>query len=283
MVRAKKTANTAGLKQFLSAQITRRISRVLKELANVRRKPDVTATHDLSTAIRRLLVVDYVVRELFGKRLLEKKLKGKIKDFRNILGKVRNLQEIRGKYEALMLPGRFSKAFCNWLTETEKKTVDALTHVAADFDASELEKLNKQNRIAKVCKGTPVIKPDILMKRLLDDVLAMRERAIQGGDDDALHRMRIRFKRYRYTVELLAPKFADADKKRLKYLREFQTAMGEAHDWLILNDEIQGYAKRHILPGKIAALKKVAAMMKRAHSRGRTWLAANLKNLRRRR
>jgi len=278
MAKAKK-ANTTGLRRFLSAQISKRIRRVLKELANVRKEPDVKATHDLSTAIRRLLVVDYVTRQLYERRLLDKKLKSRIKDFRNILGRVRNVQEIRRKYEALGVGGRFSRAFLEWLEQSEKKSVDALTHVAADFDADDLKELNRPNRTAKVCKGKPVILPGALVERLLGDVLAMRERAIERKDEDALHRMRIRFKRYRYTIELLAPKFADADKKWLKYLREFQTAMGEAHDWLILSDELQGYARRHRLPGSVAARKKVASKMVKAHSDARKWLAANLSNL----
>lgn len=52
----------------------------------------------------------------------------------------------------------------------------------------------------------------------------------RGEDADALHGLRIRVKRFRYAVEILAPRLESDPEPALEGLRELQTALGDHHD-----------------------------------------------------
>ena len=54
-----------------------------------------------------------------------------------------------------------------------------------------------------------------------------------------MHKLRIRYKNFRYSYELLAPIISNIDNEANKSLRTIQIALGEAHDWLIIKEQIQ--------------------------------------------
>jgi len=72
------------------------------------------------------------------------------------------------------------------------------------------------------------------------------EGAFPGGtlldqeDARALHALRIRVKRLRYTLEVLAPGFGTAPEAQLKHLRAVQTALGNHHDRATLEALLTG-------------------------------------------
>jgi CHAD domain-containing protein len=59
-------------------------------------------------------------------------------------------------------------------------------------------------------------------------------------DAPALHALRIRIKRLRYVLEVLAPSFAIAPEAQLRHLRLLQTTLGEHHDLVTLTDQLAG-------------------------------------------
>ena len=58
-------------------------------------------------------------------------------------------------------------------------------------------------------------------------------------DPRALHLLRIRVKRLRYTLEVLGPAFAHPPEGQLKYLRALQTALGDHHDRATLEAQLE--------------------------------------------
>lgn len=58
-------------------------------------------------------------------------------------------------------------------------------------------------------------------------------------DARALHLLRIRVKRLRYALEVLAPAFRTPPEAQLKLLKGFQTALGEHHDLATLEVELE--------------------------------------------
>jgi len=63
---------------------------------------------------------------------------------------------------------------------------------------------------------------------------------------EALHRMRLAFKKYRYSVEVLAPFLSGVTAESLERLHAFQTLLGDIHDLDILREEA-GHFRRRVL------------------------------------
>lgn len=66
--------------------------------------------------------------------------------------------------------------------------------------------------------------------------------ALEPGQSEAQHDMRIAAKRLRYALELLAPAFGDAAVKGAKEARRLQDVLGEIHDC----DELLPRARAHL-------------------------------------
>ena len=70
--------------------------------------------------------------------------------------------------------------------------------------------------------------------------------ALDPSNPDALHRMRLAFKKYRYAWELLEPLLPRAARNRAKRLRDFQTLLGTIHDCDVILADIAAF-RRDIL------------------------------------
>jgi len=92
----------------------------------------------------------------------------------------------------------------------------------------------------------------------------------------SIHRLRVAFKKFRYTVEVVQPLLDQMGKTELKALNAYQTAMGEIQDAEVLLASIRSFAARRGRPTAISFLPvhqaltslrmaRVEAFMKSAH------------------
>jgi CHAD domain-containing protein len=72
--------------------------------------------------------------------------------------------------------------------------------------------------------------------------------ALDPAHPEALHRMRLAFKKYRYAAEVLLPLFPKATEETAKRLHAFQTLLGTIHDFDMILDEAHAF-RRDILGG----------------------------------
>jgi CHAD domain-containing protein len=257
-------SETTRLRRFALRGFALRLRRVQAALTAVSRNPNAQATHALSTTLKRLTVTDRSLRDLFGRRLLKKPLRRTVRRLRDELSAVRDLQEIRRKYVLLALPGPFARAFNASLADREENACRQAVEAVERF----LEAKHEWPVLAHF-RARPQKSVKALTAALLADAAALLPKAVTQKDDEALHELRLLFKRYRYTVELLAPDFSGADAVELNRLKRVQSALGEAHDWLVLSEELERFARKNVLPGAVKAATVVRVRRRRAHAEAR--------------
>lgn len=261
-----------ALRNFLVTGIVSRSRRVLANLDRVQKSPTSRATHGLSTAIRRLLVARVAVRELYGRTLLPKRERRKVQVFRDVLGSVRDVQEMRKKLASLEADSPFAQSLATELAHREESAAREVVSAIQEFSAGPLQRLTRKKVVRKLCKGPMRVPLPELLSSLASQVEVCIPEAINNGNDQALHGMRVKYKRLRYTVELLAPEVIHFSRNRLKYLRTLQQAMGEAHDWLVLLETVNAFSIGHGRKGAEEMRGTVHSICKQAHENARLYV-----------
>jgi hypothetical protein len=75
------------------------------------------------------------------------------------------------------------------------------------------------------------------------EVSKHRKAALDPAHPEALHRMRLAFKKYRYAAEVLLPLFPEATEETAKRLHDFQTLLGTIHDCDVILTEAAAFRR----------------------------------------
>jgi CHAD domain-containing protein len=233
---------------FLEESGRTRATRFREQLKRASADPtEDEAIHDLRVAIRRVLAWIAVRNAL--------------------LGPDRRLQEARSSLKTLMDPlGKLRDAHVkrDWILQTVPEGDDPsylyALHVASDVLRWESrvrkglgERSTRRLRVP-LPRGAgglgdrleaAILAPELL-GRLEREVSKHREAALDPAHPEALHRMRLAFKKYRYTAEVLLPLFPKATEETAKRLHAFQTLLGTIHDFDVILEEA-GAFRRGIL------------------------------------
>jgi len=94
-----------------------------------------------------------------------------------------------------------------------------------------------------------------LLARLAEDVARHREEALDPAKPEALHRMRLAFKKYRYSWELFSPLFPRAVAATAKRYHAFQTLLGTIHDCDVILHEAATFRKDTVASGGESTLE----------------------------
>ena len=206
------------------------------------------AVHDLRVAIRRVLAW-IAVRDA-------------------ILGPDPGLREARSSLKTLMIPlGNLRDAHVkrDWIRKIVQEG-DEPSRLYAVLVASDV--LRWESRV-RTCLGTrsarrlrvpfpkragglgdrleaAILAPGLL-GRLEREVSKHRDAALDPAHPEALHRMRLAFKKYRYAAEVLLPLFPRATEETAKRLHGFQTLLGTIHDFDVILAEAAAF--RHGILG----------------------------------
>jgi CHAD domain-containing protein len=205
------------------------------------------AVHDLRVAIRRVLAWITVRTAL--------------------LGPDRRLREARSSLKALMTPlGKLRDAHVkrdwirNVVPEGDEPSYRYAVKVSGDvlrweFRARKYLGAPSTRRLrVPLPRGAgglggrleaAILAPDIL-GRLEREVSKNRDAALDPAHPEALHRMRLAFKKYRYVAEVLLPLFPKATEETSKRLHAFQTLLGTIHDFDVILAEAHAF-RRDIL------------------------------------
>ena len=87
----------------INKAISKRRKCFIKSLKKTTKSPSRKNTHKLSTSLKRLLVVNNTVRQLYGKNIIPANLMQKIQIFRKTLATIRDNHELRVKLKSLKL------------------------------------------------------------------------------------------------------------------------------------------------------------------------------------
>jgi CHAD domain-containing protein len=206
-------------------------------------REDPEAIHDFRVGLRRLRTVLRTSREIYGKKRV-RELEAAFKRFGDATNALRDAEVLEETIEAARIDDGHAAAVNAWLAERRRRQEALRDDAVVVIQGDDLEEAFAAllDRIAKRPKK------DMSMKRFaktrLADVQAGVAELLPISRDDvaALHRLRIRFKRLRYTCEMLdrfvgAAKEGKGTKKRdaafgkvAKQAKEMQKCLGLLHD-----------------------------------------------------
>jgi CHAD domain-containing protein len=217
------------------AALDGRWAKFLAQLRRNRRRCTEPSIHDLRVATRRMIAtLDAAGAILPGgapltvRRKLKRLLKG-FNELRDLHIQLMHLRRLRTRFPVV-------QPFLSTLRLRERQLVrEAAVSIAAmKTRPMEKEIARASDTLALVTTASEV---EEASRAALLGVLAaafvraagLRKR-VAPGDPTTIHALRVAFKKFRYTVEVLAPLLPGFGKKQFKAMNAFQTRMGEIQD-----------------------------------------------------
>ena len=207
------------------------------------------AIHDLRVSIRRVLAWLDVRDALLGPdpRLLE--ARSSLKTLMNPLGKLRDAHVKRDWILQFVPEGdETSYLYAIQVASDSLRWEDRVRKRLGAGSAARLRIPVAGKHAKAVVRGEIGILAGRRLRALEKEVEKSRETALDPAHPEALHRMRLAFKKYRYAAEVLFPLFPKATEKTARRLHAFQTLLGTIHDFDVILAEAHAF-RRDILGG----------------------------------
>ncbi|WP_437531293.1 CHAD domain-containing protein [Sorangium sp. So ce726] len=226
-------------------------------------EPDVEAVHDFRVSLRRLRTLLKPARRIYGRRRLRPVAEG-LREFARETGALRDEEVLRETLTALELDEATQAAVAGWVAQRAHREREARDHIvellqrdrpdgagatqadalaAGDTGATQAdapaagERLRLEPHLARLERRISRRKArkrgaEALARRAIGDALD-DVRALAGsdpGDGAAMHALRIRFKRLRYSAETFSPLFGERAERTAKSASRMQRRLGQLHD-----------------------------------------------------
>jgi CHAD domain-containing protein len=199
---------------------------------------DPEAIHDLRVALRRLRTALRPARRVYGKRCL-REISGDLRRFAQATGALRDEEVLREVLGALELPPRARAELDAWLSRRSRQERARRRAVVALLAAKDAEPpgrplgatLTRLER--RLGRNDPRELPAATLaeEATFTAIAGVRELShAPATDATAMHALRIRFKRLRYTAELFAPVLPGPAAALAKPSARMQKRLGELHD-----------------------------------------------------
>lgn len=253
--------------------------RFSRNLEKALRYPDCKNTHDLSATLTRLLVLNDVVEELFQKSGISVKKIKKIRKFRKSLGEVRDSHELLAKLEKLEYDRGCSAHVLKKISkQLDKQKISFVRKcrklLKSNIDLAEKKKLGMEKTETDVAGFA-----ENYLQMSLFKMRMLFEQAIVNSDDLALHRLRIKFKAFRYAYELFAAVGLIAGQDALEYLHSIQIILGEAHDWLVILNTVGKIGYKKNPAEKIELLEIISGKLQQSNQTARKTIREEWENI----
>lgn len=224
----------------LLTEFDNRGSRLLERLETCRTAPDVDAIHDLRVSIRRYLAATDALEQLAGQVILSNKSRKTLKSLLDSYDEVRDLQVMIGDLSSEPEIFLSESQFLNWLKARESGSSE-LQFTVAERKSAAMAKIHT-NAIQKARRVLKKL-PPAAVEELLDKVFKRNRKlasATRADDPPTIHKLRIAFKRFRYSVEFFASHLG-APAELFPRLRAYQTALGKVQDASVLIDTMDQF------------------------------------------
>jgi CHAD domain-containing protein len=241
---------------LLAGSLDERWNVFLHQVARSRRRPSEAAIHDLRVATRRLMSLISMIESVVPNARLEKirrQLRRHLKAFNDL--RDIHVQILRAR----VLEKRFHsiRPFLTDLRVRERRLMREAGREVRSIRVPSLERV-----FAEELEGTLYLFGHSSTKAAGEAIFTgmggrafaaavQRRQAIDPADSRSIHRFRVAFKRFRYTVEILQPRLGWAGKALMKQMNAYQTSMGEIQDLEVLTASIKSFAMRR---GQMASL-----------------------------
>ncbi len=229
--------------ELVSQSVQSRWDKYIQELEHCKVEFSEEAVHDLRVATRRLLaLVDFL--SLLYPHLQNQKLMTILKDQLDSYDDLRDTQvmllEINQRVTEFPPLANFQK----YLTKREKSLLEAAKKNVKAYKLNNVEK--RINAIQKMVQKSPeeTASTDRIIL-ILDDVYASvlkRFKRIDPNLPPTIHRVRVRFKKFRYMVEFVYPLLPNFPEDNLQSMHDYQTKMGNIQDVEVLLSALNTFA-----------------------------------------
>jgi CHAD domain-containing protein len=203
------------------------MKRSLEELAEVRANPSADAVHDLRVSLRRCRSLASALEEIDPHRDWQEMRNSARKLFRS-MGELRDAQvaeewlnKLRPEVDPLKV------ILLGSLKQTQESALAKALHLAEKFDEKRWAELAKalHSRLRKIPADQEAAR--CLALERLQEAHELHRRALRTERPAPWHDLRIALKRFRYTLELLAPTLHG---KCIGSLKRVQDVLGDIHD-----------------------------------------------------
>jgi CHAD domain-containing protein len=244
----------AELARHLAESVREARRRYRKRLNRCQKRFSEKAVHNLRIETRRILALLDLLEGLhFSEPLkkLRKTFKKRLDAFDDLRDTHVQLDLLKPLWPDFPEASGLKKCLC----KCEKRLVPKLSRKVRTMKGGRLNRQLKQvEKALRQCGNSPAGgRSDSLAQTFLGNVfrrvLALR-RGIRRNKPATIHRMRVAFKRFRYTVELLQPFAPQFTPERLDRMKDFQAAAGNIQDLAVLLARLDQYVKCGELPLK---------------------------------
>lgn len=261
------------------AEVRRTQARVIAAAARADADPE--AIHDFRVALRRLRTVLRPARRVFGKRRL-REIAAELRRFAQATGALRDEEVLRETLGGLDLPARAREQLDAWLSQRARQERARRRAVVALLLAPDLPATDRAP--ARPSLPTALAHLERRLGRHLHEAQTAEDLAVEAcaaafaevvalasgdaRDVRAMHELRIRWKRLRYSAELFEPALGERAAVVIKSAARMQKRLGELHD---LDEALLRVARARGLP------EACAAPVRRALIRARRVCSARVK------
>lgn len=253
-------------KTYLTNCLEERKKTFLHNYELVLQSPLPDPVHDLRVSIRRLNAIISLIEKLSQSSQLE--IKNELKNLMQPLGVLRDVQVRMEWLKKLECDG--SPAGRTIIEELETQEKRLISSLPEQLKSSAIEEIEKLDSLSVVDNLTRFINSEGSLPQLCHNEIVRllakferREKRFHETDSVRdLHRARIAFKRFRYTIEIFYPFYPDFDAKELN---SFQTKLGDFHDldllvnWLKSREEKIGEEDRKAFENLIRTVEEEKA------------------------
>ena len=256
MRRDGKSADFAILLRTLDHALRRRWNAFRKQYAKVQKKGDEEAVHDVRTTTRRLLAVLQLVCAV-NQRKIYRQMR---KNMKAVVNHYSPLRDSHVQMETLArvladdspLAGEYRQALAQSLSDLERRTLKSLPKVDFKHCRRTIRKFSKKVAQArkknKKCTGAEDdhnAAAIALAQALYAKFNARRGRSLEQGTPETLHRTRLAFKKFRYSMEILRDILPETTTLYMASLTEVQDALGSVQDIAVLRTNLEQFCREH--------------------------------------
>jgi CHAD domain-containing protein len=232
-----------GKKNYFQKIFKDRWKTYRSELKRCRNEPTEEAVHDLRVATRRLLALLNLLRDITPHPRLQK-LRRTLKNQLNDLDDLRDTQVMLVEVSESLEDLPELEPFYKFLSKRERRLLRSTARSIKAFKYSSVRKQMEAIR-KTLLQQKQITTSNQLMLQVVDDAYATllrRYRRIEPVNIATLHRARIAFKKFRYTVEIVHPLVPDFPEGNFKNMHDYQGMMGDIQDVEIFISAFEDFA-----------------------------------------
>lgn len=244
------TAQRPQVHDCLADLLARHFRRYRRRLKACQGEFSEKAVHDLRVSIRRLLsTVDLLGNFLSARRV--KKARCALKDQLDAFDELRDIHVQLLRLAALPQTEHAVSSFRAFLFKREREEIgkarSSVKHLRSGRIAELIDEFEDELRRRRKSR---IARKDFVgllrqTNQAFDRVAELRAQ-IDPADTATIHRTRVAFKKFRYTVEALAPLLPEIAPPRLRAMRAYQNLMGSIQDATVLWRSARKFARKNL-------------------------------------